>query len=165
MELILSNLSVENVPPVRDLTALDDYAGLASRILDYPMAPNLAVVGEEAFNTGSGVHAAAIRKALDMGRPDLAALVYSPFDPHLVNREAGARVGIMSGRSNVLLKLKALNLEPSEADIEAVMRAAKDSSRSLTDAEIRRIVSRRSRLSVAAHPHTGRKAGASHRAA
>jgi len=139
MELILGYLWMEGLRSA-DIVALVDYAECASRILQYPIPPNQPIVGADAFNTGSGVHAAAIRKALDMGREDLAQVVYSGVDPSIVGRTAGARLGKMSGRSSAVLHLRALGIQPTDARVQAVLDAAKRSAAPLSDSDIRSLI-------------------------
>lgn len=145
IELLLAQLYLRGLRTTA-LTELIDYATYASEILGYPIPVNQPVVGVEAFNTGSGTHAAAMRKALELGRPDLARVVYSALDPAVLQRGIRVRVGKMSGRSNVILALRALGIESTERSVQAVLGSAKAAESSLSDEEIRRLVSVQSPL-------------------
>jgi 2-isopropylmalate synthase len=138
MELVLAHLHLSGLRS-SPLLALTDYAHYASRILRDPIPFRQPVVGPEAFSHGSGVHAAAIRKALELGRPDLAGVVYSPIDPDVVNRTFGITVGRMSGRSNAILALRTLGIEPTQGLVQAVLAAAKASDFPLTNERIREL--------------------------
>ena len=65
------------------------------------MPPNYPVLGDDAFRTATGVHAAAIIKAEAKGADWLADRVYSGVPASLVGRKQGIEIGPMSGLSNV----------------------------------------------------------------
>ena len=46
----------------QDLTKLKEYCEVVSRATSVPIPPNYPVVGEDAFRTATGVHAAAVIK-------------------------------------------------------------------------------------------------------
>jgi 2-isopropylmalate synthase len=56
----------------RDLTALVEYVALVAEHCGMPIPPNYPALGSDAFRTGTGVHAAAVIKALRKGDRDLA---------------------------------------------------------------------------------------------
>ena len=98
---------------------------------------NYPVFGGDAFETGTGVHAAAVIKAYEKGDDWLADRVYSGVPAGLFGLEQSIKVGPMSGRSNVNWVLKKLGLDVTETSIDAVLAAAKASPRMLTDEEVR----------------------------
>jgi 2-isopropylmalate synthase len=119
--------------PERDLTGLMAYAQAVSQYLDVPIPFNYPVVGHDAFETGTGVHAAAVIKALKRGDNYLANRVYSgvPADQFgLVQRIA---VGPMSGKSNVIYWLEHHGYDASEERVDRLFEAAKQSDRVLSD--------------------------------
>ena len=69
-------------------------------------AYNYPVFGEDA-RTATGVHAAAIIKALDRGDSDLADLVYSGVPAGQFGMEQVIEIGPTSGMSNVRYRMKA----------------------------------------------------------
>ena len=79
------------------------------------------------------MHAAAIHKALEMRKPSLAAIVYSGVDPRIIGKMPDVKVGPMSGRANVILKLKSLKLKSSEKYVKTVLEYAKKDRHLLTD--------------------------------
>ena len=95
------------------------------------------MLGTDAFETGTGVHAAAVIKAYRKGDAALADSVYSGVPASMVGLEQHIRIGPMSGRSNVVWVLEKLGLEATEARIERVLTAGKSSKRLLTEDQVR----------------------------
>jgi len=104
-----------------------------------PIPPNYPVIGEDAFRTGTGVHAAAVIKAEKKGDKWLADRVYSGVPAEWFGCEQVIEIGPMSGESNVIYWLKKRNLEPKREWIDAIFRKAKSSNRLLRDEEIYKI--------------------------
>jgi 2-isopropylmalate synthase len=119
-----------------DLTPLPDYVQLTSRALKVPIPMNYPVFGEDAFRTATGVHAAAIIKAKKKGDELLADTIYCGVPAGMVGLSQKIEVGYMSGMSNVTYWLQAHGIEPEERLVKAILQAAKEKSRVLTDAEI-----------------------------
>ena len=119
--------------PDRDLTGLMAYAEAVSKYLDVHLPFNYPVVGNDAFETGTGVHAAAVIKALNRGDNYLANRVYSGVPADDFGLEQKIAVGPMSGKSNVVFWLKKHGYEATEATVDALFEAAKNSSRVLAD--------------------------------
>jgi 2-isopropylmalate synthase len=103
---------------------------------------NYPIVGQDAFRTGTGVHAAAIIKARKKGDEWLADRVYSGVPAAMVGRRQTIEVGPMSGLSNVECWLEAHGIEARPELVDAVFRRAKESDQILTDDEILAVVSR-----------------------
>ena len=123
----------------RDLGPLVEYAALVALHCGAVIPPNYPVLGADAFRTGTGVHAAAVIKALRKGDRALADLVYSAVPASIVGREQRIEVGPMSGESNVIWWLEHNGHAPERAAIERIFAAAKASDRLLTDAELERL--------------------------
>jgi 2-isopropylmalate synthase len=134
--LALLHLRGRRAAALHDLVA---YARAASQALGYPIPVRQPIVGDAAFSTGSGIHTAAIKKALEAGRPDLARIVYAGLDPALVGREIEVRIGKMAGRSSVVLALRSLGIQPTPEAVRAVLTAAKAADRPLRDEQIARL--------------------------
>ena len=98
------------------------------------------MLGEDAFETGTGVHAAAVIKAFKKNDTWLANRVYSGVPADMVGREQKIAVGPMSGKSNVVFWLERRGLEASDATVEKIFQAAKKSTRIMTDAEIESVI-------------------------
>jgi 2-isopropylmalate synthase len=120
----------------RDLTALGAYCRAASEALLRPVPDNYPVVGRDAFETATGVHAAAVIKAFKKGDAWLADRIYSGVPAGDFGFRQVIRVGPMSGKSNVIFWLESHGVEPTEARVERIFAAAKDSNRLLEDGEI-----------------------------
>jgi 2-isopropylmalate synthase len=121
-----------------DLRRLPEYVATAARAVGVSIPHNYPVFGEDAFETGTGVHAAAVIKAFKKGDHELADVVYSGVPAHLFGLEQRIRIGPMSGRSNVVWALEKLGITPSEERIAKVLAAGKNSKRLLTDEQVRR---------------------------
>ena len=136
MDLLLVNCRLQGWID-NDLRAMPQYVAAAARALAVDIPHNYPVLGRDAFETGTGVHAAAVIKAFRKGDVALADSVYSGVPAHVVGLEQTIAVGPMSGRSNATWVLEKLGIEPTEARVQAVLAAGKTSKRLLTEAEIR----------------------------
>ncbi|HJV22111.1 MAG TPA: LeuA family protein, partial [Holophagaceae bacterium] len=88
---------------------LTDLPGLADRVAElcgFEIPANYPLLGRDAFRTGTGVHAAAIVKALRRGDTELADAVYSGVPAALVNRRQEIEIGPVAGHSNVIYWLE-----------------------------------------------------------
>jgi 2-isopropylmalate synthase len=137
MDLLLVNCRLQGWIH-NDLTALPAYVAAAAKALDVAIPHNYPVVGEDAFETGTGVHAAAVIKAMRKGDEDLADAVYSGVPAHMVGLQQQIRVGPMSGKSNAAWALERMGIEPTEPRVQAVLAAGKSSKRMLTDEQVRK---------------------------
>ncbi len=139
MELMLVNLRLMGLVD-RDLSRLKEYAETVSRATHTVIPPNYPVVGQDAFRTSTGVHAAAIIKAFHKGNVMLANSVYSGVPSHLFGLEQVIEIGPLSGRSNVIYWLERHGMEPHEELVNRIFQAAKQSPRILTEQEIRQLI-------------------------
>jgi 2-isopropylmalate synthase len=119
-----------------DLSRLKDYCLAVSEATGVPIPPNYPVVGSDAFRTGTGVHAAAVIKALKKGDVELANLVYSGVPSHWFGLEQRIEVGPVSGKSNVVYWLEQRGLPVTDDLIERIFARAKSSDRVLTEEEL-----------------------------
>ncbi len=123
-----------------DLSTLGRYVQHGAKICGFEIPSTYPVFGADAFETGTGVHAAAVIKALNRGDTWLANRVYSgvPADVFGLHQKIG--IGPMSGKSNVIFWLEAHGYDTDEPLVDAIFSAAKDSRRLLTDDQIEAIV-------------------------
>ncbi len=144
MDILLVNLKlsgrIEN-----DLSRLYDYCRVVSDAVGIPIPPNYPIVGEDAFRTGTGVHAAAVIKALKRDDLWLADRVYSGVPAGEFGLSQKIDVGPMSGISNVQYWLSTHGQPVDEALVRAIFEKAKSSNRVLEDEEIEAVVRERSR--------------------
>lgn len=135
MDLLLVNLRllglVEN-----DLSKLGRYVELASEATGVPIPSNYPVFGKDAFETATGVHAAAVIKAFRKGDTWLANRVYSGVPADLVGLEQVIAVGPMSGKSNVTWFLEKRGIQPTDERVARVLDLAKQTPRLLSEEEI-----------------------------
>lgn len=121
----------------RDITRITDYGNHAARACRVPISKNHPILGADVYDSNAGFHAAAIAKALNQGRPDLAETVYTGFPPSMVGRKVGLKVGPNSGKHNATHVLNELGVEPSEANCNLLLQRAKNGSKKiLSNAEI-----------------------------
>jgi isopropylmalate/homocitrate/citramalate synthase len=136
MDLLLVNCRLQGWIE-NDLRTLPDYVAAASKALRVTIPHNYPVLGTDAFETGTGVHAAAVIKAFRKGDVALADAVYSGVPAHMVGLEQRIAVGPMAGKSNAAFVLERLGIEPTDERVQKVLAAGKSSNRLLTDAEVR----------------------------
>ena len=144
MDQMLLNLKLMGIPPWadQDLTKLKDYCLAVSRATGVPIPANYPVVGEDAFRTATGVHAAAVIKAYKKNDIELANTVYSGVPSHVFGLEQVIDIGPMSGKSNVLFWLERRGIPASDGVVESIYRRAKASDHTLSEAEILECVER-----------------------
>ena len=135
MDQLLLNLRLWDLIAT-DLAPLVEYTALVAQHCGAPIPANYPALGADAFRTGTGVHAAAVVKALRKGDRALADRVYSGVPASLVGREQRIEVGPMSGESNVVFWLEQRKIEPTRARIDRILTAAKASDRLLGETEI-----------------------------
>ncbi len=138
MDLMLVNLKLMGIAPwdKQDLTGLKDYCQAVSRATGVPIPKNYPVMGEDAFRTATGVHAAAVIKALKKNDIELANTVYSGVPSHFFGLDQVIEIGPMSGKSNILFWLERKGLPATEEAVNRIFERAKQSNRLLTEQEI-----------------------------
>ena len=141
MEQLLVNLNLLGMRH-DDLSSLQGYVDSVSAATSVPVPANTPVIGRDAFRTATGVHAAAIIKAQKKGDRWLTDHVYSGVPASLIGRSQEIEVGPMSGSSNVVFYLSQRGIVANHELIQAVLLAAKESSRILQEPEILAIVRR-----------------------
>lgn len=139
MDLLLVNLVMMGYLD-RDLTSLPGYCAAVSRACDVPIPMNYPVVGRDAFRTATGVHAAALVKALRKDDRRLMDAVYAAVPASLVGRTQEIDIGPLSGRSNVVFWLESRGLPAPDATVDRLLATAKTSNRTLTHDELRRLL-------------------------
>jgi D-citramalate synthase len=106
---------------------------LVSRITDFPLQPNKAIVGENAFVHESGMHTHGI-----IANP----LTYEPFKPELIGRTRRIASGKHSGSTGIMASLKEIGLEPSSEQLNEIFLRVKsigDKGKRVTDADLQAI--------------------------
>src|ERR1700720_3669014 len=138
MDQMLVNLKLMEIAPWtdQDLTKLKEYCEVVSRATGVPIPPNYPVVGEDAFRTATGVHAAAVIKAYKKNDIELANAVYSGVPSHVFGLQQVIDIGPMSGKSNVLFWLEQRGIPVNGEVVERIYKYAKSSDHTLSEAEI-----------------------------
>lgn len=138
IDQMLVNLKLMGVAPwdAQDLTKLKQYCQVISRATGVPIPKNYPVVGDDAFRTATGVHAAAIIKAYHKDDVVLANTVYSGVPSHVFGMEQIIDIGPMSGKSNVLFWLERRRIPTTDDVVDRIYQRAKQSDHTLTEAEI-----------------------------
>jgi 2-isopropylmalate synthase len=137
MDLLLVNLRLLGMHR-GDLSRLPDYVAAVSRATGVPVPPSYPVFGEDAFRTGTGVHAAAIIKAQQKGDDWLVDRVYSGVPAGDFGLQQRIEISHVSGMSNVRHWLASHGYDAhDDALAQHVFELAKRTSRVLTDDEIR----------------------------
>jgi 2-isopropylmalate synthase len=144
MDQMLLNLKLMGIPPWadQDVTKLKEYCVAVSRATGVPIPANYPVVGEDAFRTATGVHAAAVIKAYKKNDIELANTVYSGVPSHVFGLEQVIDIGPMSGKSNVLFWLDRRGIPASDDVVDRIYRRAKASDHTLSESEILECVER-----------------------
>jgi len=138
VDQMLVNLKLMGIAPwdEQDLTKLKQYCQAVSRATGVPIPANYPVVGDDAFRTATGVHAAAIIKAYRKDDVVLANAVYSGVPSHMFGLEQIIDIGPMSGKSNVLWWLERHGIPVSDGIVDRIYQRAKQSDHTLSEAEI-----------------------------
>ena len=123
-----------------NLAKLKTYTLLTAQACDVPVPVNYPVFGADAFRTQAGIHAAAVIKAFKRGDDWLANRVYSGVPADEFGLKQGIEIGPMSGEHNVRYWLEQHRIKQTDETVAAIMHAAKESRRVLTESEIREFI-------------------------
>ncbi len=113
-----------------DLSAVYDLAQLVAKLTGIPLAPNKAVVGENAFTHESGIHTDGTLKDEAM---------YEPYPPEKVGRERRLALGKHAGRAGVEAALLEHGFDLADEGIDEVVTRVKaigDRGKRVTDADL-----------------------------
>ena len=142
MDQMLVNLKLMGIAPwaEQDLTKLKEYCQAVSQATGVPIPANYPVVGDDAFRTATGVHAAAVIKAYKKKDIELANAVYSGVPSQMFGLEQIIDIGPMSGKSNVLFWLERHGVPATDEVVERIYQRAKASNHTLSESEIRECI-------------------------
>jgi 2-isopropylmalate synthase len=136
MDLLLVNLKLLGLHSW-DLSRLREYVELTARVCMVPIPYNWPVFGQDAYRTGTGVHAAAIVKAEAKGDAWLADRVYSGIPAGLFGMRQVIEISPMSGVSNVKHWLRQRKLDDEDDGLcQYILEAAKRANHTFSDAEV-----------------------------
>jgi 2-isopropylmalate synthase len=138
LELLLANLAfLAGREP--DGARLREYSEHFAAALGLAIPENHPLVGVNAFRTATGVHAAAIVKALGQNEA-LADRVYSSVPVSRFSSGHDIMIGYMSGTSNVVHWLRRHSIEPSDLLVTRILERARAANRVLRDDEVLAVV-------------------------
>src|SRR5687768_9973531 len=145
MDLLLINLNLLGVHE-HDLSKLPEYSRLVSRACGVPIPPSYPVLGDDAFRTGTGVHAAAIIKARKKGHAWLADRIYSGVPAGDFGLAQRIEISPVSGLSNVKCWLEEHGYDAADdALCQLLFDAAKRMNRVIRDDELHAMIDERKR--------------------
>ncbi len=139
LDLLLVNLRLAGAHE-REVKVLAELCELVSRAVEREIPVNYPVFGDDAFRTGTGVHAAAVIKAKAQGDDWLADRIYSGVPADWFGRRQEIQIGHQSGLSNVKFWLQERGIEAGDDLVQAVFAAAKETNRVLSDDEVMAVV-------------------------
>jgi len=142
MELVLLNLKMLGEIDGHDLTKLLEYCETIARAVGWQIPINYPLVGRDAFRTATGVHAAAIIKAMAKGDTWLADRIYSGVPAGMIGRSQEICIGFMSGASNVNYWLSSRGIESDENLVAEILKAAKGQNHIMTEEEVMAVIKR-----------------------
>ena len=119
-----------------DLSLLGEYMQKAHEYTEVPLPRNYPVFGQDAFETGTGVHASAVIKAMKKGDHWLADRVYSGVPAGEFGLQQVIRIGHMAGRSNIIWWLQERNYEVTDDLVAHLFAVAKSQRRLMEDSEV-----------------------------
>jgi len=142
LDQTLMNLKLIGDLGDRDLTNLVAWCRKVSDSLGVEIPGQYPLVGEDAFRTATGVHAAAVIKAIRKGDEELADRVYSGVPAGWFGKQQAIEIGFMSGESNVVFWLESRGIEVAAGLVEHLLSVAKGTDHVLSDAEIHAAIER-----------------------
>jgi 2-isopropylmalate synthase len=123
-----------------DLSALGEYCDHVAQCTGTAIPANYPVFGADAFRTATGVHAAAVVKALRKGDVGLADRVYSGVPAEYFGRRQVIEIGPMSGQSNVVFWLEERGIPATPTLVEMLFTACKSARAVMSEGEILEVV-------------------------
>lgn len=142
MELLLLNLKLLGQLEGQDLRKLLEYCQTIATAVKWDIPINYPLVGRDAFRTATGVHAAAIIKAMSKGDTWLADRIYSGVPAGMIGRNQEICIGFMSGASNVNFWLSQRGIPSDDVLVSEILKAAKALDHIMTESEVLAVVTR-----------------------
>lgn len=112
---------------------LYDTSRLVARLTDFPLQPNKAIVGDNAFVHESGMHTHGV-----LAHP----LTYEPIPPELVGRTRRLVSGKHAGSRGIKASLDEMGLHPNDEQLKEIFLRVKtlgDKGKKVTDADLQAI--------------------------
>ena len=112
---------------------LYDTSRLVARLTDFPLQPNKAIVGDNAFVHESGMHTHGV-----LAHPS----TYEPIPPELVGRTRRLASGKHAGSRGIKASLNEMGLRPTDEQLKGIFLRVKtlgDKGKRVTDADLQAI--------------------------
>ena len=123
----------------RDLRTLPEYCRYVADVCNIKIPSNYPLIGKDAFETATGVHAAAVIKAFKKNDKWLADRVYSGVPAGEFGLEQKIRIGPMSGKSNIIFWLEKNKIKYNDELVEKIFTIVKQSNHILEEDELFKI--------------------------
>ena len=140
LDQVLMNLKLLGELPGVDLSKLLLWCKLTAKACRVDIPVNYPLVGQDAFRTATGVHAAAIIKAEKKGHAWLADRIYSGVPAGMFGKEQEIEIGHYSGESNIVYWLRKRNVEPEPDLVKKIYVIAKSGDHILTEEEVWQVI-------------------------
>ena len=136
IDQLLINLHLQDMYQ-GSLSSLGAYCRYVSDVCHVPIPDHYPVVGRDAFRTATGIHAAAIVKAMRKSEDTwLADYIYSGVPAHAVGLEQIVEIGPLSGKANVEFWLSKRGIPVTEERVAKILAFAKEQDHILSEDEI-----------------------------
>jgi len=132
-EVVMTLESIYGIKTEIQCQELYTLSRLVSRLTGIPVAPNKAIVGENAFTHEAGIHVHGLLADTS---------TYEPIHPETVGRKRRIVLGKHAGRSSVELALRELGIECTEGELAEILSRVKelgDKGKRVTDADLQTI--------------------------
>jgi D-citramalate synthase len=132
-EVVVALKANYNVKLAIKTELLYETSRLVSRITEFPLQPNKAIVGENAFVHESGMHTHGI-----LANPS----TYEPFPPELIGRTRRIASGKHSGSHGIQASLNEMGLKPNSEQLKEIFLRVKtlgDKGKRVSDADLQAI--------------------------
>lgn len=129
-EAVLSLMAFFDIETSVDTRKIGPTSKLVSRITGYPIPPNKAIIGNNAFAHESGIHVHGV-----LGDPS----TYEAFGPELVGVQRNIVIGKHTGAHSVKEKLGEYGIDLSDEQVAQIVEKVKklaDSGKDVDDAEL-----------------------------
>ncbi len=136
LDQTLMNLKLLGEIGDRDLSNLVPWCQRVAQAVGVPIPVQYPLVGDDAFRTATGVHAAAVIKAIRKGDDELADRVYSGVPAGWFGKHQRIEIGFMSGESNVVYWLQSRGIDPEPGLVQHIFGLAKRTDHILEDHEV-----------------------------
>ena len=137
LELLVLNLHLAGIVTLAEPSSIVRYGERAETLLGRSIPSNYPLLGSDAFRTATGIHAAAICKAEQMGDAWIAERVYSSMAASDFGKTQEICVGQASGNSNVVHWLQRNGFPTDQERVRRILQTAKSGRGLLSDSELR----------------------------